>query len=409
MAAMCVSVGAHMPRLRMCAACEMSGRQRVAYQIVRPDGHRDVRSVWVVKRAPNGELVLMEGVAKARLCLRGDTTANDGATPTFSPCVGWTAMLVFCSIAAAHGAKILQADVVNAYVQAQLHAHPSIPPTFMPLDADLREMLRTFMPDMPRGRVYSVRVLRALYGLRESARLFHDHFDAVLRKVGFAQLGGEPCLYILRCTSGGFLLIVLHVDDFLHACCSAQDAEFERAHVAITDALDGLLKTSQAAIFVGANITLSDPMADGGPDVLQTGGAMHVSVSSHIAAMLAARLPEDAPPSITDTRVPMAGSIYQRLLLKHGTLLTADSAAATWFRSAIGRALWFAARCRPDISHATHILSRGMCAPTDTHVTAILRLGPVPETSSIFIQKAVQNNLFVVCKKRSKKTEACNP
>ena len=293
---------------------------------VRPDGYRDVRSVWVIKRAPNGELVLKEGAAKARLCLRGDTTADDGATPTFSPCVGWTAMLVFCSIAAAHGAKILQADVVNAYVQAQLHAHPSIPATFMPLDSDLREMLRAYLPDMPRGRVHSVRVLRALYGLRESARLFHDHFDAVLRKVGFAQLGGEPCLYILRCTSGGFLLIALHVDDFLHANCSANSYEFIRAHEAIIDALDGLLKTSQAAIFVGTNITLSDPTADGGPDVLRIDGdgSMHISVASHINAMIDEMLPKDAPPSITDTRVPMAGSLYHKLIIhKQGTLLVA--------------------------------------------------------------------------------------
>ena len=85
-------------------------------------------------------------------------------------------------------------------------------------------------------------------------------------------------------------------------------------------------------------------------------------------------LPKDAPPSITDTRVPMAGSLYHKLIHKQGTLLVADSTAAKWFRSAAGRVIWYSTRCRPDISHAAHILSRGMCAPTDTHVAAMIHL-----------------------------------
>ena len=138
--------------------------------------------------------------------------------PTYAPCVSWTSVLLFSAIAAAHGARLLQADVVNAYVQADLHAHPNVPPTFMPLTAELRELLREALPDMPTGApIRCVRVRRALYGLRESARLFNDHFDAVLRGVGFELLGNEPCLYVCRCAVG-FMLLCLHVDDFLHSC-----------------------------------------------------------------------------------------------------------------------------------------------------------------------------------------------
>jgi hypothetical protein len=193
--------------------------------------------------------------------------------------------------------------------------------------------------------------------------------------VGFDLLGGEQCLYIMRCASGGFLLIALHVDDFLHCCCSCTDEEWKRAHDAIVAALDWLLKTAKAAVFVGTDFVISDPTTDGRPDVLRIDGhGTHVSVSTHVAAMLDEMMPRDAPPSVTDTRVPMAGSLYQKLILKQGKPLDSHCAAATWFRRAAGRALWFSARCRPDIAHATHILSRGMSAPTDTHVTAMIHL-----------------------------------
>ena len=36
-------------------------------------------------------------------------------------------------------------------MQADLHAHPHVPPTFMPLTAELREVLREALPNMPTG------------------------------------------------------------------------------------------------------------------------------------------------------------------------------------------------------------------------------------------------------------------
>jgi hypothetical protein len=85
-------------------------------------------------------------------------------------------------------------------------------------------------------------------------------------------------------------------------------------------------------------------------------------------------MPADATPSKTDTRVPMSGATYQQLARAHGTRLDAGGEAASWFRSLMGTVNWIAARCRPDIAFATHFLSRGMCAPTDVHVTAAIHL-----------------------------------
>jgi hypothetical protein len=40
----------------------------------------------------------------------------------------------------------------------------------------------------------------------------------------------------------------------------------------------------------------------------------------------------------------------------------------------MGVTIWIAARCRPDIAFATHFLSRGVGAPTSTHIAAAIHL-----------------------------------
>jgi len=344
-----------------------------------PDDARMVPGIMVMKKDPTGALKLTkEGNAKARLCLRGDQTPKGQDVPTYAPCASWTAFLIFTAVAAAHGARLLQADVVNAYVQADLHAHPNVPPTFMPLTAELRELLREALPDMPIGeRVRCVRVRRALYGLRESARLFNDHFDAVLRGVGFELLGGEPCLYIYRCENG-FLLLCLHVDDFLQACCGASPEEFDRVHNAIRAALNNLLKTATPEVFVGTDyFTIAG--GDNGDSnnaaaIHRTSSGIHISVSAHIRALFARAMPHDHPPSATDTRVPLAESLYRRLARREGEPIALDDERAVWYRSVRGVVIWVASRCRPDIAFASHFLSRGVGAPTTVHITAAIHL-----------------------------------
>jgi hypothetical protein len=347
-----------------------------------PEDARSVPGIIVLKRSPDGALKLTkDGLAKARLCLRGDTTPLSNASggsgvPTFAPCISWCAFLIFTAIAAAHGTRLLQADVVNAYVQADLHAHPNVPPTFMPLTAELRALLLDTLPGAPTSHIRFVRVRRALYGLRESARLFNDHFDAILRKVGFTLLGGEPCLCVHRCTAG-FLLLCLHVDDFLHACCSASVDDYDRVHKAIQSALDDRLKTAGPEVFIGADyFALAGTSQDGeiGAALHRSSNGMWVSVSAHIIALCDRLLPHDLPPSKTDTRVPMSESVYRRLAHKEGAPIAHDHPDAAWLRSVMGVTIWVAARCRPDIAFATHFLSRGVGAPTATHIAAAIHL-----------------------------------
>jgi hypothetical protein len=91
-----------------------------------PTGAREVPGSFGTKRNPDGSIkVTKEGLAKSRLCLRGDTTPKGDDVPTYATCISWCAGIIFSALAAAHGAQLRQSDVVNAYVQADLHAHPN--------------------------------------------------------------------------------------------------------------------------------------------------------------------------------------------------------------------------------------------------------------------------------------------
>jgi hypothetical protein len=224
-----------------------------------PPGSRSVPGMHVLKRTPDGALKLnAKGKAKDRLCMRGDMCPRVPGVPTYSPCVEWPVFLIFCVVAVAYKATILQLDVVNAFVQAKLADHLAIPPTYM--------------PGFGGGHKY-VRVLHALYGLPESSCLFHTHLDGILRGQSFRLLGGEPCMYV-RCFVGGpFVLIVLHVYDFMMSNCGCTGSVFEGVWRGIRDALNGYLKTAEPREFLGTDVSLvSVGAARGGTDGADAGG-----------------------------------------------------------------------------------------------------------------------------------------
>ena len=61
--------------------------------------------------------------------------------------------------------------------------------------------------------------LQAIYGLRQSPRLFNQHLDSVLSKLGYRQTLSDPCVYVKR-DDDIFSMLVIVVDDILHVASS---------------------------------------------------------------------------------------------------------------------------------------------------------------------------------------------
>jgi hypothetical protein len=307
---------------------------------VLPQGARKVPGMHVLKLWPDGTLKLNAAdEAKDRLCMRGDKCPRIPGVPTYSPCVEWQVFLTFCAVAVAYGTAMVQCDVVNAFVQALLSTHPGIPPTFMPIPRHTRHIYQAHLPGFRPEHKYD-RVLRALYGLPESSCLFHSHLHKILLGRGFRILGGEPCVYVRSYPDGAFILIVLHVDDFMMANCGCDDVSFELAWDGNRTGLHGYLKTAGPREFLGTDLALTRVGAEDAVDLVDfTGGtgSMHFSCAKHIKAC--ARLLPSAPPITADPRVPMSVTHYTLMARREGRPLSAEVCVAVSSGRRLRRAL----------------------------------------------------------------------
>ena len=66
------------------------------------------------------------------------------------------------------------------------------------------------------GKEYLVyKLKKSIYALKQSPRCWNSTLDNCLRKMGFVQATGDPCLYIS--SEGEMFLIAVYVDDILLA------------------------------------------------------------------------------------------------------------------------------------------------------------------------------------------------
>ena len=162
-------------------------------------GGRMVSTRWVLRsRAVNPPKV------KARIVAR---EINDGsyqdayaASPTTT---GQRLLLFFASLM---GWMVTLPDVSAAFLQAMLEVGEEVC-VIPPLSARAA-------PGKP-GEVW--RLKRALYGLRQSPRLFQQHLEKVLESIGFRRLVADAQLWVSMKDGKMQALLSVHADDMLLA------------------------------------------------------------------------------------------------------------------------------------------------------------------------------------------------
>jgi len=93
-----------------------------------------------------------------------------------------------------------------------------------------------------------MKVLKALYGLRQSGAEFHHMLTDVLNKAGFFSPVGDPCLYRQDYPDEGIVLVATYVDD-LTICATTVALKdkfltFLRQHFEIGDSEGGPIDAS---------------------------------------------------------------------------------------------------------------------------------------------------------------------
>lgn len=128
-------------------------------------------------------------------------------TETFAPTVRMDTLRVFLAMVAAEDLECRQYDIKNAFTEASL-----------------KERIYLSTPEgVPVKKGYELRVLRSLYGLKQSARDWNTLCKDYLIELGFAQSLADPCLFTHA--KKGIKLLV-YVDDMAAAARDNLDLDW---------------------------------------------------------------------------------------------------------------------------------------------------------------------------------------
>ena len=102
---------------------------------------------------------------------------------------------------------IYQVDIVGVYLESALGDNKL--PIFMKLLPGMHDLHQ-----IREGLL--CRLLRSLYGLKQSGRLWNQNVIALYKRIGFRQLNGDPSILIC-CSEGEISIVSVYVNDFLLA------------------------------------------------------------------------------------------------------------------------------------------------------------------------------------------------
>ncbi|KAF6518157.1 hypothetical protein HZS61_002235 [Fusarium oxysporum f. sp. conglutinans] len=131
---------------------------------------------------------------KARICVRGDLQHHSGED-IYAATGAYRSFRILMALVCAFGLICHQVDFKNAFVNAEMD----------------EEVYTTCPPGYGQsGKVW--RLLKALYGLRKSPKLWFNELASFLKDLGFQHCPDEPCILINNETQ---LILFLYVDDLL--------------------------------------------------------------------------------------------------------------------------------------------------------------------------------------------------
>lgn len=167
--------------------------------VPKPENTNLVGCKWlfIIKRNPDGSVARY----KARLVAKGFTqTPGLDFKETFAPVVKPRTIKVVLTLALNHGWSLHQMDVNNAFLQGNLteDVYMQQPPGFV----------HTEYP------THVCKLRKAIYGLRQAPRTWHDSLKAFVVSYGFSTSLSDSSLFIYN-RAGVQAFLLVYVDDLL--------------------------------------------------------------------------------------------------------------------------------------------------------------------------------------------------
>jgi hypothetical protein len=235
------------------------------------------------------------------------------------------------TIAARFDLEMIQYDVVNAFVHAEL-----------PYKVYMRQPPGFRTP----GKILLLR--KALYGLRESPLLWQRHFTQTIKDQGFRQVPHEPCCFL---RDG--VIIFVYVDDIVVAYRKKNEENARRAISAIK-AKYSLQGGEDLQWFLGVEV-LRD----------RKKRLIWLSQSDYIAKLAGLR---EKTERATKPSTPMT---VKEWLPYEGV---ASASSVNLYQRKTGSILYAAVITRPDIAFAISRLTRFNLNPSPEHHAAATRI-----------------------------------
>ena len=300
-----------------------------------PPHARRIKTKWVFKVKLDSSGRIARYKARLVVCGYAQKYGRD-YDETFAPVASSMSIRSLFAIAAARGFKLSQHDIDLAFLYGVLPESQRVY-LYCPRGVDL--------PDDE-----CLCLLLALYGLKQSPRLFNQHLQGVLSKLQYTQSLSDPCVYFKR-SAATFSALAIVVDDILHVASSDAIVAAFTAQMGATYKLKNL---GQPALMVGIKVTMDAT-------------AIRLNQEHYIRQLAESFGQLNAAP------ISSPASIHGCFgASPHDSAAVLDTATYPYL-SLVGSLLWTTIT-RPDVAAAVGRACKHSKAPTAAHWRAAIRI-----------------------------------
>ena len=300
-----------------------------------PAGRVTVKNRWVfaIKRDRKGHIMKH----KARLVAKGFTQKKGiDFKDTFSPVVRHESLRILLAIAAHRRLTLTQFDVTTAF-----------------LHGVITEDLYMEQPEgFSDGSPKVCKLLKGIYGLKQSPRVWNENVDQTLKKMGMKQLQSDSCVYT-DSHSPPHIFISLFVDDGL--ILSETEKQASDIIAKLRKVYDVTVTSGQR--YIGLEI---DQTVAGDIVISQTAYITEVLTRFNMNECRAIKTPADCTVSLSKDMSPAKKD--------------EDEMKSVPYMEVVGSLMYASTVTRPDISFATGKVAQFFSNPGPDHWKAAKRI-----------------------------------
>lgn len=301
-----------------------------------PRDRKAIKCKWVFRTKSDSDGVINR--RKARLVVKGCAQRRGiDYEETFSPVVRYTSIRLLLAIAVRLDLQIDQMDAVTAFLQG-----------------DLEEEIYMHQPEgYEDGSSRVCLLLRSLYGLKQSSRIWNRKLHGVLILFGLVRSRTDPCIYYLI-RVGIILIVAVYVDDLMIFSNNLR--------------MKNELKTELSSKFKMKDIGEAKSIL--GMRVTRNNGSISIDQSKYIQEILEKFNMDDCNPISTPSDVNQ--KLSKEMCPKDDR--AREEMANVPYQETVGSILFAAQITRPDIQYAVGAVSRYNNNPGPAHWKAVKRI-----------------------------------